>query len=221
MLINRDTGEIFVYGPIGDSFWEEGITDTLFVQALDALGGKRATVRINSPGGVADQGIAIYNILKRYSGGVDTVVDSVAASAASVIALAGERRTTSAGGKWMIHQALMFAVGNSTDMRKAAELLDTYDASIVEIYSAHITSGIDIKASMAEETWFTADAAIEAGLSTGKGEPSTQQPAIANWYRNAPAAVLSSKSPVVVPKFAVHRQAAEIKNRSSQLQFVK
>lgn len=221
MLVNRDTGEIFVYGPIGDSLWEEGITDKLFLQALDALGGKRATVRINSPGGVADQGIAIYNILKRYSGGVDTVVDSIAASAASVIALAGEKRTTSAGGKWMIHQALMLAVGNSNDMRKAADMLDIYDASIVEIYSQYITSGIDIKQAMAEETWYSAESAVASGLSTGKGEPSTQEPAVANWYKNAPSAVLSSKSPVVVPKIAVHRQAAEIKNRSSQLQFVK
>ena len=86
--------------------------------ALESLDGGRATVRINSPGGSADEGIAIYNTLKRYAGGVDTINEALAASAASVIFLAGETRTMSAGSRLMIHRALTIEIGNADRMRK-------------------------------------------------------------------------------------------------------
>ena len=63
MLVDKQSGEIFVYAPIGADFFGEGITAEVFILALDAIGGKRATVRINSPGGDAFQAIAIYNAM--------------------------------------------------------------------------------------------------------------------------------------------------------------
>ena len=74
MLVDRESGEIFVYDVIGANMFGDGITAEAMVVALDSLGGKRAKVRINSPGGNADEGIAIYNAMRRYAGGVDTVV---------------------------------------------------------------------------------------------------------------------------------------------------
>ncbi len=191
LKVDNKTSEIFIYDTIGADWFGGGITAKSVIEALDSLKGKRATVRINSPGGVADEGIAIYNALKRYDGGVDTVVDSLAASAASVIALAGENRTTAKGGRWMIHKAMGFAIGNSTEMTKTAEILDKYDAALVEIYAEYMPEGTDIAALLAAETWYNTDEAIAAGLSTGKAESAAVEPVAAAWFKNAPAALFS------------------------------
>lgn len=217
MLIDKQTKEIFVYGPIGGSFWDDGITAELMIAALSEMEGERVTVRINSPGGVADEGIAIYNALKRHKGGVDTVVDSVAASAASIIALAGESRTTAKGGKWMIHRALTLAIGNYSEMLKVANTLKKYDESLVEIYGEYMSAGPEeIESMMDAETWYTGGEAIEAGLGTADDLELAHQPepAVASWYRHAPASVAASGSAVIVPKFATSLQAAKIRNRA-------
>lgn len=216
MLVDRESGEIYVYGPIGEDWMSEGITAELIVQALAALDGKRARVRINSPGGVADEGVSIYNALKRYSGGVDTYVDSIAASAASIIALAGENRYTAKGGKWMIHRALTLEIGNAEQMRKTADILETYDRSLIEIYSEVMEeSPAEILQLMSEETWYTSEGAVAARLSTAiEGDQPNIEPAVASWYKNAPRSVAASKAKIVdKPKVPVHRIAAEIKNR--------
>ena len=217
MLIDKETGEIFVYGPIGGSFFEEGITSQLVIQALGVMGNKRVTVRINSPGGVADEGIAIFNALKRHKAGVDTVVDSIAASAASVIALAGESRTTAKGGRWMIHRALTFAIGNYSEMLKVANTLKKYDESLVEIYGGHMDATPDeIESLMDAETWYTGSEAISAGLATADGLQldNAPEPAVASWFRHAPEAVAASSASLIVPKYPTSRQAAEIRNRA-------
>jgi len=122
----------------------------------------------------------------------------------------------------MIHRALMLAIGNQKQMLKAAELLETYDQSIIEIYSQHMNAEHEAIATlMDDETWYSADAAIQSGLATGKGEPVAVQPAVASWYKHAPESVLTSTLPVVEARFPVNRQAAEIKNRAAKLQFVK
>ena len=195
LSFNAKTGEIRIYGEIGENWFEEGITAAGVSDALDAMDGKRVTVRINSPGGVADEGIAIYNTLKRYAGGVDTVIDSVAASAASIIALAGESRTTLKGSRWMIHNAMAAGIGNSVEMRKLAEILDVYDASIAEIYGEYMTqSGDGIRAMMTAETWFDGASSLEVGLSTSLEEKAATEPAkVAAWFHNAPKDVSESK----------------------------
>lgn len=213
MLVNAETGELFIYQPIGADFFGDGITAEAVIVALETLGGKRATVRINSPGGVADEGIAIYNALKRYEGGVDTVVDALAASAASVIALAGENRTTASGGRWMIHRAMTIAMGNAMDMQKVAETLNKYDQSLVEIYAEHMTDSDNesIMALLTAETWYSGTEAIEAGLATGDANEAATQPNVANWFRNAPEAVYKEAVAAInQPKFPVHRQAAAL-----------
>lgn len=191
LTVNAKSGEIFLYDVIGQD-WYGGITALNVIESLDQLKGKRATVRINSPGGVADEGIAIYNALKRYEGGVTTVVDALAASVASIIALAGDVRETSKGGRWMIHRAMGFAIGNATDMDKLSEVLTKYDDSLVEIYSQYMDSEKSaIMDLLTAETWFTADEAIAAGLSTASVEATEAQPMVAAWFKNPPQAILN------------------------------
>lgn len=211
LKVNAKAGEIFIYDTIGQDWFGGGITAQSVIDALEELGGKRATVRINSPGGVADEGIAIYNALKRYEGGVDTVVDSIAASAASVIALAGESRITSSGARWMIHRAMTIGIGNANEMRKTADVLDTYDKSLVEIYSAYLNKSEDeILDLLSAETWYRADEAVAAGLSTGTGSASDAEPMVASWFKNAPAALLNKPKAEFKP-YPVARQAAKLR----------
>jgi ATP-dependent Clp protease protease subunit len=213
LKVNAKAGEIFIYDTIGADWFGGGITALSVINALEEIGPQtRATIRINSPGGVADEGIAIYNALKRHEGGVDTVVDSLAASAASIIALAGENRSTAKGGRWMIHRALTFAIGNAADMQKAVEVLTTYDESLVSIYKEYMdATDEEIMALLDAETWYTADAAIEAGLSTGKAEATEAEPMVASWFRNAPAALLNKPRAETKPSpYPVSRQRAKI-----------
>lgn len=209
LKVNAKAGEIFIYDAIGQDWFGGGITAQSVIGALEEIGSdKRVTVRINSPGGVADEGIAIYNALKRHEGGVDTVVDSLAASAASVVALAGEKRLTAKGGRWMIHRAMTVAVGNTNDMAKAAEVLQTYDSSIVEIYAEYMGISADqIMDLMSAETWYTADSAIDAGLSTGKADATDAEPMVAAWFRNAPEALLNRPAAKFEPKPYVRKAA--------------
>lgn len=185
LSVNAKSGEVYLYGVVGGGMFEDGFTESDVLKALSDLGNKRATVRINSPGGSADQGISIYNALKRHKYGVDTVVDSLAASAASVIALAGEKRTSSIGSRWMIHRAMTFEVGNANRMRKTADVLEKYDDSLIEIYSQYMAAD-DIKSLLEAETWYTADEAMQAGLATEVDGKTDAKPAIAAWFENPP-----------------------------------
>jgi ATP-dependent Clp protease protease subunit len=202
LKINASLGEIYIYDTIGKDWYGGGVDAKQVIDALDGLGGKRAVVRINSPGGTADEGIAIYNALKRYPGGVDTIVDALAASAASVVALAGENRLTAPGARWMIHRAMTVAVGNAMDMQKAAETLATYDASLVEIYAQYIPQDPSkIMDMLTAETWFSANDAVEVGLSNGTvADVVDTMPMNAAWFTKAPDDLLSAPKAIFQPK---------------------
>jgi len=190
LSINTTTGEIFLYGVVGSYYYEDCFSSLEVINALPLLGGKRAIVHINSPGGLADEGVAIYGALKRYSGGVDTHVDALAASAASVIALAGENRVTAAGARWMIHQSMTWAEGNESAFDKAKAQCQAYDKSLMEIYSQYMPAGTDVMALMQAETWYTGPESVAVGLSTATGGSSHAKPAVASWFKNPPAALV-------------------------------
>lgn len=195
LKVNSKSGELFIYDTIGEDWFGEGITAKSVGDALDMLGGKRATVRINSPGGVADEGIAIYNALKRYPGGVDTHNDALAASAASIIFLAGENRTASTGSRVMIHRALSIEIGNATKMRKTADVLESYDRSLVEIYETHMSIGSDEIMSLLEaETWYSAQEAVDAKLATATDKPTSEKAQMAAWFKNPPVDMIQCVS---------------------------
>ena len=138
-------------------------------KALKSFGDGPITVRINSPGGAADEGIDIFNILRDYPGEVTTINDSLAASAASVIFLAGSKRLMNDGSRVMIHRAMSIAFGNQEEIRKTLQALEAYDASLLDIYSQYLTEDkAAIEAMLSAETWFGVDEAIAAGLATAR-----------------------------------------------------
>lgn len=120
---------------------------------------------INSPGGAAWDGVTIMNALRRHPARVEVTVDGLAASAASVIAMAGDHITMNRGSELMLHDAWGYAMGNAGDMRDTAAVLDKLSDSLADTYAARAGGGREKwRAVMQEETWFTAEEAVTAGL---------------------------------------------------------
>lgn len=212
MLVDVESGELYIYSPIGDDFFGDSVSAEAVIESLDMLQGKRATVRINSPGGDVFTGIAIYNALRRYKGGVDVVIDSLCASIASIIALAGETRTSASGSMWMIHRAMSFAFGNQEEISKVLGMLQTGDDTISGIYAeATGKSKEEILSLMSAESWFTAQQATELGLSTAIDGTATEKPQAANWFRNAPKSLYLSANCRAKPKVPVYRHVSAMK----------
>ena len=156
-----DTTEILLYDEIG--FW--GVTAKDFAAQLADITSPNITVRINSPGGDVFDGMAIYNQLKSHPAKVNTVIDGLAASAASFIALAGDTVTMADNSLMMIHKAWGLGIGNADDMTALAGILAKIDGQLANMYAAK--SGKDqaeCLAAMKAETWMTADEAKAFGL---------------------------------------------------------
>jgi ATP-dependent Clp endopeptidase proteolytic subunit ClpP len=153
-----------IYDEIGGGGWfSTGVTAVDFIAELAQITGD-IEVHLNSPGGDVFDGLAIYNSLAQRPGKVTTIVDGLAASAASFIAMAGTTRVISPGAMMMIHEASGLCVGNAGDMRETAELLDKVSENIASIYSAHSGRADGWRDAMKAETWYTADEAVAAGL---------------------------------------------------------
>lgn len=161
---NADTAagpELWLYDEIG--FW--GVTASDVAAYLSPLSGQRVTVRVNSPGGEVFDGIAIYNLIRGHVGGADVVVDGLAASAASFIAMAGETVTMSPHSRMMIHDAIAVAYGNAAELMDTAALLDDLSQNIAGIYAGK--SGGDaatFRELMLAETWLSPSEALDLGL---------------------------------------------------------
>ncbi len=156
-----DSAEIFLYDEIGG--W--GIGAKQFIDELRALDGLPITLRIHSPGGSVLDGHAIYSALKRHDGQITVAIDGLAASMASVIAMAGDRVTMAENGFIMIHNPSGMALGESDDMRKAAELLDKMRDGLVNIYVARTGMAVKkIEKMMDEETWMNSTEARGLGF---------------------------------------------------------
>lgn len=122
-------------------------------------------VRINSPGGSVFEGVAIYNALVRHPGTVIVHVDGIAASIASVIAMAGKEIRMADNAMMMIHNPMCLAFGEAAEMRKQADVLDQIKETIINVYAARTGRTREKLAKMMdEETWFTAKEAVEAKM---------------------------------------------------------
>lgn len=149
-----------------------GVNALDFANALDGVTAAAIRVDINSPGGDVFDGIAIYNALRNHPATVTTRVDGLAASIASIIAQAGDRRLIQASGQMMIHNAWGLTVGDNRDHADMAKLLQQQDAVLAGIYAARSGRDADeFRDLMNAETWFTADAAVAAGLADEVIEP--------------------------------------------------
>lgn len=163
---------------IGEDWWTGGgFTAQDMAAALKRANGRAVTVNINSPGGDMFEGIAIYNQLAQYSGEVTVNVLALAASAASIIAMAGDTVRMALGSFLMIHNCWGLVIGNQKDLRGAAELFATFDGALAEIYEARAKIDIAaIAAMMDAETFLSPSKAIEAGFAdeTMADEPKAQ-----------------------------------------------
>lgn len=167
---NKVSGEgssnLYLEGEISsETWWGDEVTPEAFRDELRQMKGD-LTVHINSPGGDVFAGVAIYNALKDYSKGKVVVkVDGLAASIASVVAMAGDEIIMSPGSMMMIHNPWSIGVGSSDELRKAADTLDQIKDSILPIYTERSGMSEDeVKDLMDAETWMTAEKAVELGF---------------------------------------------------------
>ena len=160
-----ETRTLRLEGPIDEeSFWGDEITPQMFRDELNAGEGD-VTVWINSPGGNVFAAAEIYTMLKDYKGSITVKIDAIAASAASVVALAGDTVQMSPVAMLMIHDPSTVAMGNTKDMEKAIEVLNEVKESIINAYASK--SGLSharIANLMSNETWMNAKKAVELGF---------------------------------------------------------
>lgn len=157
---------ISIFGAIGEDFFGEGVTAKRISAALRNIGaGRDVVVNINSPGGNVFEAIAIYNLFREHKGEVTMKVLGVAASAASFVAMAGDRIEIAKSGFMMIHNVFVAAIGDKHDMREIADTLETFDKVLVDIYEDR--SNLDAKAiekMMDKETWIDGSQAVKDGF---------------------------------------------------------
>ncbi len=167
---NETDGErtLVLNGEISDETWYgDEVTPALFQKELNA-GTGNITVWINSPGGDVFAAAQIYNMLMEYKGDVTVKVDALAASAASVIAMAGTEVLMSPVAMMMIHNPMTIAIGDSKEMQKAGEMLDEVKESIMNAYEIKTgMSRVRISHLMDAESWFNAKKAVELGFADG------------------------------------------------------
>lgn len=168
--IDDEPGVISIYDPIGMDPWTgEGVTAKRISAALRSMAGRDVQVNINSPGGDFFEGVTIYNLLREHPAKVTTRVLGVAASCASIIAMAGDEIEISIASSLMVHNAWSIAVGNRHDFEKVIDVLEPFDAVMADVY--HARTGIDRKkivSMMDAETWIGADRAIADGWADRK-----------------------------------------------------
>ena len=195
-VTNQETQEqtqertLFLNGTIAEASWfDDDVTPKLFKDELMSGSGD-ITVWINSPGGDCVAAAQIYNMLMDYKGNVTVKIDGIAASAASVIAMAGTKVLVSPVSMMMIHNPATMAFGDTGEMQKAIEMLGSVKDSIINAYE--IKTGMSrakLSRLMDAETWLDAHAAIEMGFADGMMQRNTaddvEAPSVSNVYSRA------------------------------------
>jgi ATP-dependent protease ClpP protease subunit len=211
--ITNNAGSVVVdiFDEIG--YW--GVTAADFQRELAAVTATEITVNLNSPGGEIFEGIAIHNALRSHPAAVTVRVAGLAASIASVIALAGDRVIMQPHSQMMIHDGSGLAIGNAQDMRDMADLLDRQSNNIAAVYAERAGGTVEEwRERMLAETWYSADEAVEAGLAdevdqrARQAEPEPNVQPAASWdlsvFRHAgreqaPAPVLNTATTTEAP----------------------
>jgi ATP-dependent Clp endopeptidase proteolytic subunit ClpP len=205
---SNESAELLLYGDIGDG-WLYDNSSRDFANALQGLRAARnITIRINSPGGEVTAAQAIYSLIKSHPASVTVVIDGIAASAASLIVMAGDRIVMPSNALLMIHNPMIWAVGDHGDMIHAADTLEKVKDTMINVYSEK--TGKDsgaLSEMMDNETWMTAAEAyhegfidqVDAGAAVDIRASNDGDALIANGlvvdlkkYRNMPAAVVAA-----------------------------
>jgi len=161
-----EDNEIWLTGTVGAYWWDDGFTAADVAFALARIGRTSdVVVHLNSGGGLASEGAAIHAQFAAHKGKVEIVVEGIAASAASVVAMAAKRLVMSLGSVLMIHDPMTETSGNIADHRKSIDHLETMAVSYADVYAEKSgKTAADMRALMAAETWMTADEAVSAGF---------------------------------------------------------
>ena len=162
-----DKATVRIYGDIGTSWWDDdAVSAASFAKDLDDIGSVgQIEVHLNSPGGIAFDGVTIMNLLKDHPANVTVYVDGLAASAASIIAMAGDEVVMGRGAQMMIHDAATWSAGNADQLRKDAEVLDGLSQAMAEVYAERTgKTAAEMRDAMRAETWYSDAEAVEAGL---------------------------------------------------------
>ncbi|MFH5926438.1 head maturation protease, ClpP-related [Roseomonas xinghualingensis] len=185
--------ELLIYGDVGFEVSARGV-----LAALEGSENRNLLIRINSFGGIGEEGFAIHNILARHAGTKTVVVDAVAASAASIVAMAGDEIVMPAASFLMIHNSATFTFGGRPEHQATMEKLARIDAAMAGIYQRRTGLPLEeIEAMMAAETWLTGPEAVAKGFATRvEGQPqaapvTARAPQIVQAFARAPAAVLA------------------------------
>lgn len=217
MSISNSVLEILIYEDIGATWWGDGgITTSTISAKLKSVGAYDSiSVRINSVGGDCFEGIGIYNLLRAQGKPISVSVDGLAASAASIIAMAGDTINVGTGAMLMIHNAAVFAYGEAAELRKVADTLDSISVTAGEIYVKRTgQSAAKIKEMMDAETWLNGAEAVELGFATAVVELDDDEDATAQAlaremaaaamtagvFRHVPRAVAAAVRPSVVAR---------------------
>lgn len=179
-----DEATIYIYGTITPYAWYDSeVSATDILDQLDSIKASTIHVRINSEGGSVFEGVAIYNLLREHDAKIHIHVDSLAASIASVIAMAGDVIEISEAASMMIHDPSTITWGTAEELRSTADVLDTLKEQIVAVYVRRTGKTADeCRALMSSDTWMTGTQAVEEGFADVISEDAaaesqaTQQP---------------------------------------------
>jgi ATP-dependent protease ClpP protease subunit len=171
-LVSPEQAEILIYDEIGVYPFADTVTLKQFAKDLKGLkDAKNITVRIHSPGGQVFEGFAIYDLLRQHPARKTVMIDGLAASIASVIAMAGDEIIMAENAEMMIHEAWGGVLGYAEDMRKYADMLDSMSGKIRRAYNRTKRPEAEIVAMMKEETWMDPTQALELGFVDAIAEP--------------------------------------------------
>lgn len=206
--VTDKTADIYMYGPVMNEKWwdeEDGIVPTEILKALNGVKGKDLNIHLHSGGGHVVAAMAIYTQLANHEGKKTIIIDGLAASAATVIAMAGDEVRMSESGIFMIHNASGISLGNASQMRKDADRVEKMSNIALELYANKTGKSQDeIKQMMDDETWMTAKEAKELGfidsvISKTENEPQMMADGAVMWcgidvteYKNRLPAVLNA-----------------------------
>jgi len=160
-------GALWLFGSVGNIGAEDGefFTHAMVRQALATHGSRPLSVYINSYGGLADEGVAIHNLLKSHAGKITVTIDGLAASASSLIAMAGADIAIRRGSLMMIHDPSVVAGGTANDLEKTASSLHILGDQMAEIYASRSGKSVTkVRNMMIAETWFSPEEAVRQGF---------------------------------------------------------
>ena len=195
-------GTLYIYDAIGADPWTGGgVTPQGIADALKEMAGvKTLNVYINSPGGSVFAGEAVYNQIKRFPAQKNVIVDGLAASAASFIAMAGDKITMGKGSQMMIHRAMGGAFGFENDLRAVADVLSLLSGTIADIYAGKTKkTREEMLALMDAETWMDPEAAVASGFA---------DEIVADKPEEKPARKVTAQAPPIVAAIDSTRKVA-------------